>query len=49
MCEVKKVDAARGIFCLEAQSHSRASEVNSFQISTIALIWLNNSAWIIQI
>ena len=33
MCEVKKIDAARGIFCLEAQSHSGTFEANSFQIS----------------
>ena len=33
MCEVKKIDAARGIFCFEAQSHSETFEANSFQIS----------------
>ena len=33
MCEVKKMDAARGIFCLEEQFHSGNFEANSFQIS----------------
>ena len=42
MCEVKKIDAARGIFCLEAQSHSGTFEANSFLISKLELRYFSN-------